>query len=247
MADIYSPEVTLDRSSDTPLYEQIAAPIEEAILSGEAPSGTFIEDEVSMAARLQVARPTARRALQELTIKGLVTRRRGVGTKVNPRYVHRAMTLSSLHEDLLQSGFAPSTRVLKYEVREATQPEAEQLEISIGEGVLSLSRLRYADNHPLALMYNLIPLDAAPSWNDLNEYGLYQCLRSQQIVVAAAVQEIGAREATSEEAELLHETPSAPLLTMRRIGRTGEGKIVEVGDHLYRPKLYSFRFSLFEP
>src|SRR5690625_335968 len=185
MADIYSPEVTLDRSSDTPLYEQIAAPIEEAILSGEAPSGTFIEDEVSMAARLQVARPTARRALQELTIKGLVTRRRGVGTKVNPRYVHRAMTLSSLHEDLLQSGFAPSTRVLKYEVREATQPEAEQLEISIGEGVLSLSRLRYADNHPLALMYNLIPLDAAPSWNDLNEYGLYQCLRSQQIVVAA--------------------------------------------------------------
>ncbi|WP_231979473.1 GntR family transcriptional regulator [Tessaracoccus coleopterorum] len=49
----------------------------------------MIEDEVSMAHRLDVARPTARRALQELATKGLLTRRRGVGTRVTPPHVHR--------------------------------------------------------------------------------------------------------------------------------------------------------------
>lgn len=245
MSDVYTPMIEIDRQSDVPLYEQIARPIEEAILSGDLAAGVLIEDEISMATRLKVARPTARRALQELTTKGLVTRRRGVGTRVTPRYVHRPMKLSSLNEDLIRAGFSPSTKVLSYEVRETTTQEAEELELAAGEGVLSISRLRFTDDRPLALMNNLIPLDMAPGWQELNEHGLYHCLRSRGIEVSTATQEIGARRATEEEAQLLGETASSPLLTMRRIGRTEEGRVVEVGDHLYRPSLYSFRFSMF--
>ena len=73
MDETYAPEIVMDRESSTPLYEQIARPIEAAILSGELPAGALIEDEVSMAQRLDVARPTARRALQELANKGLLT------------------------------------------------------------------------------------------------------------------------------------------------------------------------------
>ena len=78
MEPTYEPEITLDRDSQVPLYQQIAKPIETAILSGALPAGAMIEDEVSMASRLDVARPTARRALQELASRGLLTRRRGV-------------------------------------------------------------------------------------------------------------------------------------------------------------------------
>ena len=60
MDETYAPEIVMDRESSTPLYEQIARPIEAAILSGELPAGALIEDEVSMAQRLDVARPTAR-------------------------------------------------------------------------------------------------------------------------------------------------------------------------------------------
>ena len=62
MEETYAPAITIDRTSSTPLYVQIAGPIEAAILSGELPAGAMIEDEVSMAQRLDVARPTARRA-----------------------------------------------------------------------------------------------------------------------------------------------------------------------------------------
>jgi DNA-binding GntR family transcriptional regulator len=245
MDETYAPEIVMDRESSTPLYEQIARPIEAAILSGELPAGALIQDEVSMAQRLDVARPTARRALQELANKGLLTRRRGVGTRVTPPHVHRPMKLSSLNEDLAVAGFTPTTKVLGYGVREATASEASELDIATGDGVLDVRRLRYADDHPLAILTNLIPLDIAPSWQDLGTNGLYHCLREHGVDIAAASQQIGARGATEEEAEILGEQPGAPLLTMHRVGRTAEGRVVEVGTHVYRPSLYSFRFSLF--
>ncbi|GAA4901218.1 GntR family transcriptional regulator [Tessaracoccus lubricantis] len=245
MDETYTPDITIDRTSDRPLYEQIAGPIEAAILSGELAAGARIEDEVSMAQRLDVARPTARRALQELVAKGLLTRRRGVGTRVAPPHVHRPMKLSSLNEDLADAGFTPTTKVLSYQVREATADEAEQLGLKAGEGVLAVSRLRYADDHPLAILNNLIPLDIAPTWQELGDRGLYQCLQQREVRIASASQSIGARGATAQEAETLGEEEGAPLLTMHRVGRTAEGRAVELGNHVYRPSLYSFQFTLF--
>lgn len=245
MDSTYSPRIVLDRTSGIPLYEQIAQPIERDILSGALPAGAMIEDEVSMSQRLDVARPTARRALQELANKGLLTRRRGVGTQVTPPHVHRPMRLSSLNQDLVDAGFKPSTKVLAYQVREASKEEAVKLEISPGEGVLSIQRLRFADAHPLAILNNLVPLDLAPSWQDLGNLGLYRCLQDKGIEITAAKQEVCARGATAQEAELLGESVGAPLLTMQRIGLTAEGRVVEVGSHVYRPTLYSFQFSLF--
>lgn len=245
MDKAYAPVVKVDREALIPLYEQIARPIEAAILSGELPTGAMIEDEVSMALRLDVARPTARRALQELVNKGLLSRRRGVGTRVTPTHVHRPMKLSSLNEDLTEAGFVPSTKVLSYVVREATADEAEKLGVEAGEGVLSVSRLRYADDHPLAILTNTIPLDIAPSWQDLGTHGLYRCLGDRGVHIASAQQEIGARRADAEEATTLGEEIGAPLLTMHRVGRDAEGRSVEIGNHVYRPGLYSFKFSLF--
>ncbi|WP_231979472.1 GntR family transcriptional regulator [Tessaracoccus coleopterorum] len=155
------------------------------------------------------------------------------------------MKLSSLNEDLAEAGFVPTTQVLSYEVRQASKREAEQLGLAPEDGLLCVSRLRYADDHPLALMTNLIPLDIAPTWQELGDAGLYTCLHNRGIDIASATQEIGARGATAEEAATLGEQPGAPLLTMHRVGRTAEGRPVEIGQHIYRPTLYSFRFSLF--
>ncbi|MDO5734840.1 MAG: GntR family transcriptional regulator [Propionibacteriaceae bacterium] len=245
MDKAWAPVITMDRESAIPLYEQIARPIEAAIVSGELPAGAMIEDEVSMAVRLDVARPTARRALQELVNKGLLSRRRGVGTRVTPTHVHRPMKLSSLNDDLADAGFTPSTKVLNYHVREASTDEADKLGMAAGDGVLSVSRLRYADAHPLAILTNIIPLDIAPTWQELGTAGLYRCLAGRGIQIASAQQEIGARGANVEEAETLGEEIGAPLLTMHRVGRTAEGRPVEIGNHVYRPGLYSFKFSLF--
>ena len=55
----FHPKITVDRTSDVPLYSQIAEALATLILDGILAPGTRIEDEVSMARRLEVSRPTA--------------------------------------------------------------------------------------------------------------------------------------------------------------------------------------------
>lgn len=74
--------ITLDRTSPMPLYHQIFQQFETAISKGLLKSGDPIESEIFLAKRLEVSRPTMRRALGELAHKGLVTRSRGRGTVI---------------------------------------------------------------------------------------------------------------------------------------------------------------------
>ncbi|HEX8497337.1 MAG TPA: GntR family transcriptional regulator, partial [Actinomycetales bacterium] len=92
----------LDRSSPVPLYFQLATQLQAAIDDGRLGSGDPIENEVALAERLGLSRPTVRRAIQELVAKGLLVRQRGVGTQVAHRMVHRRAELTSLHDDLVR-------------------------------------------------------------------------------------------------------------------------------------------------
>src|ERR1700742_1150111 len=74
--------IDIDRSGPIPLYYQLASRIESAIVDGTIPAGSRIDNEVGLGERLGVSRPTVRRAIQELVDKGLLVRRRGIGTQV---------------------------------------------------------------------------------------------------------------------------------------------------------------------
>src|SRR5665811_2108770 len=108
------PRINLDRSSPVPLYYQMAKAIEKDIETGTLAPGEHLENEIALARRLRVSRPTARRALQELVDLGMLVRRRGVGTQVAPARVHRRVVLTSLFDDLAGSGRKPATTVLEY-------------------------------------------------------------------------------------------------------------------------------------
>lgn len=243
--DAFAPEITLDRNSPIPLYFQIAEPIAELINSRTLASGTRLEDELSMAKRLQVSRPTARQALQRLVDQGLVVRQRGVGTKVAPARIHRPMELTSLLHDLSKGGHKASTELLEYAEREASDEEAEILGLTPGDPITEIRRLRLADERPIALMRNLIPRELAPTTTELETGGLYDALRSRNVQLHSARQSIGARNATADEAKLLGIKRGASLLTMRRSTNNEAGTIVEYGDHIYRADQYTFDSTVF--
>jgi DNA-binding GntR family transcriptional regulator len=62
----------------TLVAEQYSAAIER----GDLAPGDRLESEVQIAGRLGLSRPTVRQAIQHLVEKGLIVRRRGVGTRV---------------------------------------------------------------------------------------------------------------------------------------------------------------------
>jgi DNA-binding GntR family transcriptional regulator len=237
--------IELDRSSPVPLYHQVATAIEAHIQSGTLTPGDFLENEVALAARLGISRPTARQALQELVDRGRLVRKRGVGTRVAPERIRRTVELTSLQADLERAGRRPSTQVLRYETVEVLADIAEALELPAGTPVVHLERLRLADDEPLAVLNNYLPEAIAPTRDELERHGLYEALRTRGIRPAVARQRIGARTATAAEAKVLDEEPHAALLTMERTAYDEAGKAVEFGRHIYRASRYMFDTTLF--
>src|SRR6266480_2449556 len=74
--------IQLDRSSDTPLYQQISDKIREAILSGQLAEGIRLPTERALASALQVNRTTVMNAYNQLAGDGLVEGHVGRGTLV---------------------------------------------------------------------------------------------------------------------------------------------------------------------
>jgi DNA-binding GntR family transcriptional regulator len=237
----------LDRSGPIPLYFQIAQKIEKAVLDGTLPAGSRVENEVSLGDRLGLSRPTIRRAIQDLVDKGLLVRRRGIGTQVVHGQVTRGVDLTSLYEDLTRSGKKPSTQMLTYKIMKADAKISEHLGVEVGSAVLYLQRVRSADGVRVSIMENWLPEDFTDiKESDLNEHGLYQILRGRGVTIRVAKQKIGARKSTGQESEILKLDKNAALLTMDRTAYDNSGRAIEFGHHCYRPDLYSFEVTLVE-
>ncbi|RNL83956.1 GntR family transcriptional regulator [Halostreptopolyspora alba] len=237
--------ITLDRSSPVPLYFQVAQELERQIQDGAMPAGTRLENEVVLANRLGLSRPTMRRAIEYLVDRGLLVRKRGVGTQVVTPRVRRSVELSSLYDDLVQAGQHPRTEVLRLAVERPSDAVAAALEVGAGTDVYVLERLRYAGEEPLALLHNYLPLDLVRLSEDaLTNDGLYNLMRAAGVTLKIASQSIGARGATAAEARILGEHRGAPLLTMDRTAYDDVGRVVEFGAHVYRASRYAFDLTL---
>lgn len=241
--------LTIDRSVPVPLYYQLASQLEAAIESGALPPGSYLDNEVDIAKTLGLARPTVRQAMGYLTQKGLVSRKRALGTVVlNPK-VDRDVHLSSLHDDLARDGRHPRTTVLQCKLVPANPIVADALQVEERSRVLFIERVRSADDEPIALMHNYLPeglvadlpdglVDATSE--ELEKHGLYELLRTAGVKLVEAKQRMGAKKASAREARLLTESRGAPLVTMERLAFDADHHPVEYAEHVYRATRYNF-------
>lgn len=235
----------LDRAGPVPLYFQVGTRLETAIHDGTIPAGARLENEIAIAQRLGLSRPTVRRAIQELVDKGLLVRRRGIGTQVVQGQVTRQVELTSLYEDLQNARHEPGTLVLAHERIPATESVADGLGVAVGSEVVFVRRQRSTDGTPVAVLANYLPPEFADiTTEQLEQRGLYQILRARGVTIRIAKQRIGARKAQGDEARLLDIDRGGPVLTMDRIAYDSAGRAIEYGHHCYRPDMYSFETTL---
>nr|WP_237526691.1 GntR family transcriptional regulator [Streptomyces sp. SID4913] len=227
------------------MYFQFAQQLQNLIEAGELPPGTRLSNEIVMADEFGLSRPTMRQAMQHLVNKGLLARKRGVGTQVVTNRIRRQVEFTSLYEDLERDGRRPTTQVLSVETAPAEAAVATALGLEEGKPVVSIERLRLADDQPIALLHNYLPQGVIElDLEALAEGGLYQQMRRSGAALSTAEQTIGARRATAAEVRLLDETRGATLLTMTRTAFDGSGKPVEYGSHVYRASRYSFEMTV---
>jgi len=238
--------LNLDRSSPIPLYFQVAQQLEEAIRSGQLAPGARLENEVDLADRFGLSRPTVRQAIQELVRKGMLVRKRGVGTQVVRSQFRRDERLSSLNEDLAKAGRTPSTRLLEYSIGPLPEEVRDALDgvEAVGGSFVRLRRLRLADDVPLAVLTNYLPTRFEVTPAGIEGRGLYAYLRSVGVNLKIAHQRISARLMTEAEAEALDEETPAACLTVDRLAYDDVGQFVEFGRHVYHAAHYSIQSSL---
>ena len=238
--------VNLDHTSPVPLYHQLAGELEGAIARGDLAVGERLGNEVHLAARWGVSRPTVRRGIQSLVDAGTLVRRRGVGTQVVNPAVRRPVKLSSLFDDLNEQGQTPRTELVRLATVSADRKVAAALRIEVGDDVVYVERIRSAGHTPLAIMRNHLDATVAGdiTAEELRATGLYELLRARGVRPRIATQSIGARLATKADAVPLLVRPGHALLTMVRVMQDDLGRFVEYGSHAYNAERYSFETTV---
>ncbi len=234
--------------SRVPRYERLAQRLAEEIEQGRLPPGSVLPPEVELAQRLGVSRSTVNQALVTLARKGLVHRKRGVGTFVARTYEQPLGSLYSLLRTLTAQGHHVSSRLLGW--RLTAEEDASPLLGGQRGLVFELTRLRLVDGEPLALetIYlpqacgERIPLDRA-----LRE-PLYDLLREHCGVVVTHAEETLQPVALDRVAATLLEVPAgSPAFLVERVGYAGPERPVELRRSLIRGDRYRFRVRLEGP
>lgn len=122
-----------DRTSDQPLYRQIADQIEHSINCGEFPPGSLLPPERKLAEQLEVNRSTVVLAYSELRSQGIVESRTGSGTRVSSsKWGLAPKATPNWHRYVEGGSFLPNLTPLR-RVRETLQHDPALIDFASGE------------------------------------------------------------------------------------------------------------------
>ncbi len=209
------------------LWRRIADDLEQAIALGTHATGERLPGEVEIAARFGVNRHTVRRALAELSERGLVRAERGSGTYVErSRLAYPIGARTRFSEIVGSAGRDPGGRLIGHGRELATPDIARRLGLEAGEGVVRLDILRSADRVPISSTTNWLPAaraaDAARVFRasrsitaTLAHFGVKDYRRQSTRITAATAEAL--------DAERLHLVPGRAILIVDSINVTMTG------------------------
>lgn len=212
----------------TTRWEAIAAALTASIRAGEPPVGALLPPEMTLCESFGASRITIRRALSELERRGLVSRRRGAGTRVEAAeardlYLHDASTI----EELLHFTAGMEFRQISREDGPADAATAERLALPPGAPVVALRGLRLAPGGlPVCLSVHHLPAGIAEAAAPLAAFTGSLAVRAEQAAgdrVEEIRQTLEATALSPEDAAPLQAAAGGPALLSRRlyVGRDG--------------------------
>ncbi len=224
----------------SPKYRQIEQALRDRI--DALRPGDALPSDAELCRTFAVSRMTARVAMQRLAEAGLVRREPGRGTYVaEPPSHRRANRLMTFSRETRRLGRRPSSRTLAREIRVSTPEEAGRLGLDPGEPVVVLSRLRLADDRPVAIEDVLLDgrCAAAVLNADLETGSLHDALGRAGYILRRGTATITAAAADARDAALLEVQPASPLLVERRVIIDARGRRVEATESRYPADRYA--------
>lgn len=240
----------VSRSSQIPLYHQIANDIRSRIGSGAWEPGRQIPTEPELIDLYGASRITIRQALANLTREGLITRHPGRGSFVrDSTIVASPSRLTSFTGEMRAKGVAASSKVLSFTVAETSDGTATRLGLPAGTPTLRLERLRYGDGEPIGVQVTALPTSQTRGLLevDFSTASLYEELEQRYgIYIDDAHETFTATLLEGEVASLLGVPDGAPGFLVERIG-LHRGQPIEYTRSLMRGDRYRVQIRLHRP
>lgn len=213
-------------------------------------AGEQFPPERQLAEALGISRMTLRRAIDELVAQGAVRRRHGAGVFALGPKLDQPLAASSFTEDMLARGLRPGSRVVSFDVTKSGAHIGRRLHIDESVEVITILRLRLADEEPLALEELHIPSALVPGLcaDDLENSSFYELLRLRfDIALNHSVQTIEPTLLDADEARVLGVSEQSPALLFERTSRGADGVPFEFVRSVYRGDRYKIRTELTVP
>jgi len=231
--------LVVEESGESGKGEQIRQAL--AAFAASSRPDTLLPSERVLAEQFGVARMTVRGAIDSLEAAGLVRREPGRGAFVqHPRLTHSEI-FRSFTEDMRFRGMEPGARDFTSRLEPASARVAAALDLTEGDAVIRIERVRTADGTPMALETTNLPHARFP---DLLERmtesdSLYELLASVYGVRPEnAEQTVAIDRLSTADATRLDTQPGEPCFAIERKAHDNMGKAVEFGRSLYRGDRY---------
>lgn len=227
-----------------PLYLQAEDTLVHFLANTEA--GEQLPSEPELAQKLGVSRSTLREALRALKDKGLIVRRRGVGTFVqsrSPLILSGLETLESLDVVADRLGMVVSTTQVQIEEQPASPELVEKLLLPPGALVTCVRRVKMAREQPVAYMEDMVPATVASVEElrfEFQDSVLDYLRRRGKPQPDHARADIRALPADGELAMRLGQPPGTALLLLEEVLYSRKGEPIDFSRNYFVPGYFSF-------
>jgi len=226
------PEVSMPakQHSAIPAYQRIQSSIRKRIDAGQLGRVIRLRSNAIWQNFTKVSLMTARHALASLEREGIVERRRGIGTFVAEPKIH-FNKLMSYTEQMAARSLVAASKILFSKMIDDEPEVAARLALAPADSIVKLQRLRHADEEPFALETCYVSALQFPALLSAPLHRDSLCCHTRTrygVKLGYADEEIDATAADPQTSELLNVPRREPLLRIRQLIYSTNGKTFDV-------------------
>lgn len=229
-------KLEVNHNSSTPLHMQAEQLLRDLVAKKEYQEGKLLPSEVELSKQLGISRNTLRYSILKLVNEGLLSRKKGFGTRVSRKGVlGRAKNWLSFTQEMKAMGIA----VCNFELHVGWQiPEKDVsnfFDLKPDSKVLTLERLRGKENFPFVYFISYFNPAIGMTGNDDFSRPLYEILEEKYDVRASlSYEEVSAIKATPFLCQKLEIAADEPVLFRKRFVYDENKRPIEFNFGYYR-------------
>ncbi|AIQ51584.1 GntR family transcriptional regulator [Paenibacillus sp. FSL R7-0331] len=229
------------------VYKQIIDDLKMKIFAGAYPD-MRLPDERTLSETYEVSRSSIKRALAKMESVGIIFKKRGSGTFINPLYIKNESIFNyegsnlGVTDNFQMHGTRPKVKVLKFEVIPPTKELQRDLFLGPHDFVYRIVRLRLFDDEPFMIETGYIPIKIVQDLNQtIIEGSIFNYLEdSRNLAVTKSFLSVFAEPSEPGDQELLNLAPNEPVSIMEGIFFLDNGTPLEFSHMRFHYKYLKF-------